>query len=237
MEPKSRFSNLDPAPKLPGGLKQALAGMKRFDHLEIAGQIDPSPTETPQRPCPHCGQQNEKKRGHCWACFKPFAGESSPPLQDIDLILDGKKYSSKDPQLPEDVGRLMGWIQKEGYSPQLLAKWRQWRATRNQALYQARDQDPTLASLPQNTQEVEIYKGQRANVIRMDGQRYTSDEKNLPPEIQALFAYLKENNVTPELMDHLRRFGSKVKYRPSTIANPSDGDVNFWDGLKNLFDQ
>jgi hypothetical protein len=41
---------------------------------------------------------------------------------------------------------------------------------------------------------------------------------------ERLLRQLAENGVTPELMDHLRTFVTKVKYR----SDPTDGDISFW---------
>ena len=75
------------------------------------------------------------------------------------------------------------------------------------------------------------------SVIRLDGKVYLSDDPNLTPEFRRLFAYIEENGVTPALMEQLRLFGSKVKYRPSVTADPSDGDLRFWQDAKEREDK
>ena len=55
-----------------------------------------------------------------------------------------------------------------------------------------------------------------------------SDNPAAPEELRQLFRYIQERGVTPELMESLRRFGNKVKYRPDTTADPTDGDLEFW---------
>jgi hypothetical protein len=139
---KNRFDHLEPQkePALPAALQKALSRIQRFDHLEI-GELAMNVTQQVDRVlCAHCGQYNEKVRTHCWACLSMGGEKASPPVPrpDLELILDGKRYHSADADLPEDVRTLMDWIQRDGYSKELLAKWRQWRATRNQAIYRAK---------------------------------------------------------------------------------------------------
>jgi hypothetical protein len=233
---KNRFDHLEPQkePALPAALQKALSRIQRFDHLEI-GELAMNVTQQVDRVlCAHCGQYNEKVRTHCWACYRWVGEKASPPVPrpDLELILDGKRYHSADADLPEDVRTLMDWIQRDGYSKELLAKWRQWRATRNQAIYRAKSAEDS--STPRDTNDVQVFRGQRVSVITINGKRYMSLDKDLPPDIKALFAYLTENEVTPALMDHLRTFGTKVKYRPPNTPDPTDGDVSFWDTVGSL---
>jgi hypothetical protein len=237
-----RFDHLesgDPAPErsLPDAPR-----LNRFDYLEI-GELPPqvsAPAPTPSQDknllCPHCGQANEAVREVCWACCKPMTRKEPPPPpaeQPLELVLDGKHYVSTDPALPPDVAELMRSIRERGYTPQLLSEWRQWRATRNVGGIAAQA-GPAVAH-----PDVKLFRGQRVSVLRIDGKTYTSDMKDLPPDVKDLFDYLRFNEVTPELMDHLRRFGSRVKFRPFTAPNPSDGEVGFWkeaaSALKEIF--
>lgn len=245
MAPADRFDYLEDKPELPATVKSAVGKLSRFEHLEI-GQLKPQPA--PAKPpdgkllCSHCGQPNEPERETCWACFKlvrtgapPAAREqpSSPlqkpaPGQEIQLVLDGVTYHSDDPKVPQDIRVLMDRIKAEGYSPALLADWRSWRATRH---VQPPDTAPWAEMRRAGGapgQNVEIFRGQRVSVIRIDGQVYRSDDPRLPQEIKDLFGYIERNGVTPALMDILRRRGSDVKYRPATTGRPSDGDVSFW---------
>lgn len=232
----NRFDHLEPGKEhaLPPALQKALSRIQRFDHLEI-GDLEMNVSQEVDRIlCGHCGQYNEKVRTHCWACYR-WVGEKAPPpgpRPDMELILDGKRYHSSDADLPEDVRVLMDWIQRDGYSSALLAKWRQWRATRNQAIYRAKSLETPSSESVKN--DVQVFRGQRVSVITINGKRYMSLDKDLPPDIKALFDHLAENEVTPELMDHLRTFGTKVKYRPPTTPTPTDGDVSFWDSVTNL---
>lgn len=233
---ENRFDNLEPRlpQAVPASLQKTLTRLQRFDHLEI-GDLEMNVTHEVDRVlCSHCGQYNEKVRTHCWACYR-WVGENAPPptpRPDLELILDGKSYHSADPDLPEDVRVLMDWIQRDGYSQELLAKWRQWRATRNQAIYRARSADSFSDEETKN--DVHVFRGQRVSVITINGKRYMSLDKDLPPDIKSLFDYLAQNEVTPELMDHLRTYGTKVKYRPPTTSTPTDGDVSFWKTVGSL---
>lgn len=233
----NRFDHLEPRkkPALPAALQTALSRIQRFDHLEIGDLEMKADQEVDRVLCAHCGQYNEKVRTHCWACYR-WVGEKVPPpapRQDLELILDGKSYHSADEDLPEDVRVLMGWIQRDGYSTELLSKWRQWRATRNQAMYRAKSAAPPPLSTDRN--DVQVFRGQRVASISINGKRHLSMDKNLPPDIKALFDHLAEHEVTPELMDHLRTFGTKVKYRPPTTLDPTDGDLSFWKTMTSLF--
>jgi len=232
----NRFDHIED--DLPEKLQSAIDRLNRFAHLEIGarGAPPPLPAASGKAACAHCGQSNEKGREICWACFKNVGGivrpggtAAGPEAAPLELVLDGKVYRSDDADLPEDIRVLIGRVQKEGYSPRLLADWRQWRATRRVNVAPARAFDAGPAK------DVAAFKGQRVSVIRMDGKTYTSDMRDLSPELQELFIYIEEKGVTPALMEHLRRNGASAKFRPETTGEPSDGDVGFWDGLKNLF--
>lgn len=234
-----RFDHLEPprSPALPEDVRSALDRLKRFDPLEIGELRFETTQEVDRVLCAHCGQYNERVRTHCWACYR-WVGSNAPapaaPPPALELILDGKTYRPGDANVPEDVQRLMEWIQRDGFSPELLAKWRQWRATRNQAIY--REKTESAGGPPvQGEKEVKLFRGQRVSVITIDGQTHTSLDKDLPPDVKALFDYLATNEVTPDLLDHLRTYGTKVKYRPHTTADPTDGDLSFWDRVGALF--
>ena len=244
---QDRFDSLEAAGALPTDLKAAIEQLSRFEHLEI-GLLEAEPrTEAPILPalppmervaCPHCGQLNEKARELCWACHRfvgaRAAGGPVQAPQEIVLVLDGVTYKSDDPGLPQDIQALMDRIRRRGYSQELLAEWRSWRATRNANLAPAR---PFPEEAPAPEAKVEVFRGQRVSVIRLDGKVYLSDDPNLTPEFRRLFAYIEENGVTPALMEQLRLFGSKVKYRPSVTADPSDGDLRFWQDAKEREDK
>jgi hypothetical protein len=232
-----RFDHLESQkdPGLPASVLTALSRIERFDHLEI-GEIHTRPAVPMDRIlCSHCGQYNETVRTHCWACYR-WVGKNAPPPAppgaDLELILDGKSYRSQDPKLPEDVRVLMGWIQREGYSTDLIAKWRQWRATRNRANPGGQEEGVPPTSPP--SEDIKVFRGQRVSVITINGKMYSSLDKNNPPDLKALFDYLADNEVTPALMDHLRTYGTKVKYRPPTTLDPTDGDVSFWGKISEL---
>lgn len=228
-------------PVLPQGVQSALSGLNRFKHLEI-GQLQAAArpqADAPKRPddkilCLHCGQPNEKERQTCWACFryvrvqaKPSTAQSAP--EEVVIVLDGMPYRSTDPNLPRDVKVLMDRVRQQGFSPELVAEWRNWRATRHTPLPRERPfQESPLGGPGQQAVDVQAFQGQRVSVIRVDGKVYTSDDPNLTPELKQLFEYIDKNGVTPALLEYLRQFGSKVKFRPQTTANPSDGDVEFW---------
>lgn len=219
MPPQDRFDRLEAQDSpLPEKLKAAVEKLDRFGHLEI-GELKNRPNRaTPlseRTLCPHCSQPNEPQRDVCWACFKPLKQESfrkPEPSQEIQLMLDGQTYLSNDPNLPDDIRMLMDRIREEGYSTELLREWRQWRMTR---------------PAPQSS-EINVFQGQRVSVIRIDGKVYRSDDPNITPEMKEIFDYVEKNGVTPELVTHLRRHGDKVKFRPSTTAQPTDGDIDFW---------
>jgi hypothetical protein len=78
-------------------------------------------------------------------------------------------------------------------------------------------------------------EGARVSVLRMDGKLYRSDDASLAPEIREIFDYVEKEGVTPALMQHLRLYGTTVKYRPLTTPEPSDGDLNFWDAARRAF--
>lgn len=225
-----RFENLGPLQ--PSGGVSAPPAISRFEYLEIGdpvlGAAPPVAPPSGRTFCPHCGQANEPARETCWACCRWLTPSAAPlPAAEapLEIVLDGRSYRSDDPAVPEDIQRLIQRIQKEGYSQKLLGEWRQWRATRKAGLFK---EDPAAYA------DVKLFRGQRVRVLRIDGKTYTSDMKDLPPDVKSLFDYLEKNDVTPELMDHLRRFGTKVKFRPGTTADPSDGEVSFWKAAKEL---
>ncbi|MFA6002698.1 MAG: hypothetical protein WC881_01375 [Elusimicrobiota bacterium] len=213
--------------------RPALPGLNRFDHLEIGELAPAAPAAAPAADrmlCHHCGKPNEPQRADCWACHEalrhgpqaPPPADKPQPGQEITLVLDGFTYKSTDPNVPEDVRLLMDRIRSEGYSPELLADWRSWRATRNSG------------PVPDGSPDIKVFKGQRVSVIRIDGKVYTSDDSDLSPETRRLFGYLAEHGVTPALMAHLRQLGSQVKFRPADTACPSDGDLEFWKHVQGL---
>ncbi len=235
-----RFDRLEGPSELPGPVRDAVSRLDRFEHLEIApAGPDPAGTAACRPPgggspaprkrlCHRCGQANEPERTTCWACFKPLdapkaAGKSAPP-DDITVVIDGATYRSSDPNLPDDVAELIRRIRAHGYSPELLAQWRSWRVTRHEAPLPQRPFEPGPAA---QSDDVNVFRGQRVNVIRIDGRVFTSDDPNAPPELKELFGYIDRNGVTPALMDLLRQYG-RAKYRPATTAAPSDGDLAFW---------
>lgn len=254
MPPQDRFDKLESAKaELPADVKDALSRISRFQNLEIGAPAPRPPVPVvpavaegaaaPARPlypgetkvpCVHCGQMNEKERDTCWACYRyvrvkaPQAAAPRAP-DDITLVLDGVTYTSGQADLPEDIAELMRRIRKRGYSQELVAEWRSWRATRNARPEPAPEGTPADMTLAGSDEAlgIKVFRGQRVSVIRLDGKVYTSDDPNLTPELKQLFAYIEQNGVTPALMDYLRQLGT-VKVRPQTTAYPSDGDVDFW---------
>lgn len=229
---QDRFRRLEGG-ELPPSVVEAINHLDRFQNLEIGGDSPadgaPSVSYAPMEKilCRHCGRPNEKEREICWACCKPVAAAAAPPappVNDFEIILDGQTHRASDPALPEDVRVLMDRIRKEGYSQDLLAEWRNWRATRR---VMTRGVRPFFRGR-EGGADVRAFKGQRISVLRLDGKTYTTDQKDLPPEVREIFDYISANDVTPELMDHLRRHGTKVKFRPLTTPVPSDGDLDFW---------
>lgn len=215
-----RFDRLE-GQGLPGPLKEAVARLSRFERLEI-GESAPAKeaAEAPSgRLCAHCGHANEPERETCWACYKPVAAapKKAAAPDDITIVLDGFTYRSSDKDLAPDVRELMDRIRKRGFSQELLLEWRDWRLTRA---------SKKLREEPER--EVKVFKGQRVSVISIDGKVFTSDAKDLSPEMKELFSYIDANGVTPELMEHLRGAGPSVKLRPANTVQPSDGDLEFW---------
>jgi hypothetical protein len=236
MGERKRFSSLEGQKALPPSIKAAISKLNRFENLEI-GDNKPvlSGSATGRILCMHCGQANEAGREHCWACFKPPAPPQDPaiakpaPDQEIAVVLNGTAYRSTDPNLPEDVRVLMEWIRREGYSEALLEKWQKWLSSRDTASPQAsRDVIPPAA-------DVQAWRGQRVSILRMDGKVYRSDDADLPPEIKEILGYIEQDGVTPALLQHLRLYGTIVKYRPASSPMPSDGDMHFWGDMKKFF--
>lgn len=231
MSDSDRFSKLEPKNNLPARLQTALSRLPRFESLEIATATSIEPSSKISRIlCAHCGQWNERSREVCWACCKPLSTLPRPPEptqdQPIDLIVDGVSYHSSDPHMPEDIRELMNRIRKHGYSKELLAEWQAWR----------REQRDALPSIPQGKfKSVEVFPGQRVSILRIDGVLYKSDDLNLPPEVKELFDYIEAEGLSPALLQHLRLYGTLVKYRPPSTPIPSDGDHDFWHAAKKAF--
>lgn len=219
---------------LPKDVDEALAHLNRFSHLEIAGaKFKPQPAPN-GRPCPHCGQSNEGERETCWACFcvlkKELSAPKEAPPQEITLVIDGNTYRSGDKNIPEDIAALMDRIARQGYSQNLLAEWQSRRAARNFPKPAPDDSviDTHRGEISGEGNDINVFKGSRVSVIKLDGKIYTSDNPNLTPDFKQLFHYIDVNGVTPALMDRLRQMGDKVKFRPETTAAPTDGDLAFW---------
>lgn len=244
--PADRFDKLEGDKPLPEPVKNALSNLGRFDHLEIGTRPPPAPSASASPAahaaekilCLHCGQANEKERETCWACFQPLGEAPKKPAPkgpaDITIVLDGINYKSSDPNLPPDVRELMKRIHEQGFSQELLADWRTWRATRNETPVQVTPYaDPSLVPVENQGKDPltgnEVFKGQRSAVIRLDGKIYTSTDMELTPEIKELFRYIEQHGVTPALMEHLRQIGKKATVRPETTAAPSSEDLAFWD--------
>jgi hypothetical protein len=148
-------------------------------------------------------------------------------------VLDGLTYRSSDPNLPSDIKVLMDQIRKNGFSQDLLAQWRTWRATRNEHPAAERPYaDPSLVPVENQGKDPltgnEVFKGLRSAVIRLDGKIYDSTDKDLSPEMRELFDYIEAHGVTPQLMEHLRGMGKKTTLRPATTPAPSAEDLAFW---------
>jgi hypothetical protein len=198
---------------LPSQLKASLSKLNRFHHLEIGDSKPASASSAAGRIlCRHCGQGNEGGRELCWACYKPVVPPQQAPKpdpdQEIAVVVNGRTFRSGEPDIPEDVKVLMSWIREEGYTEALMDKWQRYVKGR--------------------VRQVEAIQGQRVSVLRIDGKLYKSDDPDLPEEIKDLFTYIERDGVTPALLQHLRLYGTLVKYRPPTTPNPSDGDMNFW---------
>lgn len=237
MADENRFSNLETtqAP-LPQNVQAAISRLNRFETLEIAGAHLAAPVKpysTDRLLCPACGQANERARDLCWACYKPLSAASlamPDSGQEVCVVLEGVSYRSSDPKLPDDVKELITRIRSQGYSTELLKDWQNWRTTRHSDRM-ATPQNEASAAFS-NKDRIQAFKGQRVSVLRIDGTVYTSDDPAVPPEIKELFGYIDKEGVTPALMQHLRLYGTKVKYRPLSTPLPSDGDLNFWDAAK-----
>jgi hypothetical protein len=238
---ENRFRNLEALPQLPDSVKAAIDQLTRFDHLEIGQLKSGGAAPTVDRIlCPKCSQVNERERTVCWACFKPLKPptEAAPPKpaqdQPVHLVLNGVHYQENDPSLPADIRLLIQRIRKEGYSPALVADWqKQTKAQITSAPVTSQD-EPTTPPLFGDGR-IQVFKGQRISILRLDGKLYKSDDPALPPEIQELFAYIDQEGVTPALLQHLRLYGTKVRFRPMNTGMPSDGDLDFWDAAKRAF--
>lgn len=238
MADPNRFDNLESSlSSLPGSVQTAISQLRRFETLEIAGStlaIPTLPVTLERVLCPSCGQANEKGRDVCWACFKPLAAPihmTPEPDQEVCLVLDGVSYRSTDSGLPSDIQELIARIRKEGYSQKLLNDWQTWRAARGNPPPAAPDTRDFLQRKP-DLDRVQAFRGQRVSILRIDGKIYKSDDSDLPPEIQEIFGFIEKEGITPPLMQHLRLYGTKVKYRPLSTPLPSDGDHRFWDAAK-----
>jgi hypothetical protein len=232
MSANDRFSRLEDKRALPENVRAAIAKLNRFSHLEIGGlksapPVAPGPVAVERRLCPHCNQANEKGRLTCWACYRPLDAPAEArkpdPGQDVELVLDGVSYQSNDPELPPDIRALIGRIRLEGYSRQLLADWQSWRAVRN-----VPGRAQTKFDMDGVRERVEVVDGRYVDVIRIDNVVYRSDDPALSAELKEIFAYIDREGVTPALMQHLRLYGPKVKFRPASTVTPSDGDIDFW---------
>lgn len=196
----------------------------RFKHLEI-GEVILTEKRIPQAAgkilCPGCGEANESQREICWRCFSPLYRKPSPSStphgkERLTLVLDGKEYHSDAPDLPEDISVLMRRIQEEGYSQELAAQWRQWRATRNQRP-------------PGKT--VSVHQMSRVTVIKVDGKTYTSSDENLPADIRVLMERVQREGMTEELQRELQGHGGNVKQHPpqtQQALRAGGGDPEFW---------
>jgi hypothetical protein len=212
------------------------SSLRRFQNLEI-GVLHQAPlpasdagqpiSQTPQILCHHCGQANEAAREFCWACSKELKAVQEPTSKTLDVItivLNGKSYCSNDPGLPDDIKILMDHIRKNGYSEELINQWKQWRLTRNS----------DKVKEPAAERQVSAFSGNRISVLRIDGKVYTSDQTDLPQDIQTVMNRISREGVTPGLLEELRRQSPSqgaVKYRPHSTPLPSDGDVCFWDAV------
>jgi hypothetical protein len=230
----SRFANLEGGQALPPSVRSAIEKLNRFDHLEIGSAKPPAASSAIGRLlCPHCGQTNEKGRTHCWACFFPLeapalAANKPAPDQPIALVLNGVNYVSTDPHLPPHIRRLMDRIRDEGYTPELIEDWQR-------SLPAPAPQAPPLTPPLFGDGRLQVFKGQRVSILRLDGKLYKSDDPDLPEELREIFSYIEAEGVTPALMQHLRLYGTKVKFRPISTPTPSDGDRDFWKAAKNAF--
>jgi len=239
MSPDNRFSNLEASRPLPDTVKAAIAGLSRFDHLEI-GRLSETPARTDRRRverrlCAQCGQANEMDRDICWACCKPLNIKASPkpdPEQEIHLLLNGVSYTSSDADLPADIRALMDRIRREGYSEALLKEWERQRQAAAPAPTPA---EPPIPEYLHNRPRVEVIDGKYIDILRIDGVLYKSDDANLAPEIREIFAYIEQEGVTPALVQHLQLYGTKVRYRPLSSPKPSDDDRKFWQAANKQF--
>jgi len=231
---ENRFSKVEvQSPALPEQVKSAISRLRRFQSLEIAGSHLASstpPAAVDRVLCPSCGQANEKGRELCWACYKPLTAPANPtpdPGQEVCIVLDGVSYRSSDPNLPDDIRVLIERIRTNGYNPELMRDWQNWRLTRNSA--KLAEPPAAQPSGYPNSDRVQAFRGQRVSVLRIDGVLYRSDSPDLTPEMKDIFDYMDRDGITPALMQHLRLYGTKVKFRPISTHIPSDGDLHFWD--------
>ncbi len=109
---------------------------KRFVHLEIGSVRHhfvkaSAPTRAAHLcKCPHCQQVNEKGRDLCWACFQKMnVSTKKVNEQPIEVSFQGKIYRSDQANLPYDIRALMKMIRTQGYSGQVIEKWKKWRKT------------------------------------------------------------------------------------------------------------
>lgn len=233
--PQDRFDHLEEGDELPNKVKEAITKLDRFGYLEVGSLTNEAVSSLPRDKilCPHCGQFSDKESKHCWACSRSFERTATAPeiaktKEKFELVLDGVTYDFDHPNLPQDVRVLMERIQNEGYSPKLLAEWRNWRATRSS---ERNKEKPFERQNPKS--QVQAFRDKNMTVLRIDEKLYTSKDTDLPQELKEIFLYIDQHGVTPSLMNHLRQHGTKVKFRPSTTIQPSDGDIQFWKNAQN----
>lgn len=116
------------------GKKASSPAESRFLHLEI-GNVRPREKKTgpssDRVACPSCGQLNEIGRDLCWACFQSVkATTGSKREAPLEVLLNGTLYRSDQTNLPHDIRVLMKMLHTKGHTPNVIAQWKAWRASR-----------------------------------------------------------------------------------------------------------
>lgn len=78
--------------------------------------------------CASCGSMNLKERLNCWVCGKKISESASKKDVNnsenvITLTIDGKTYSSCDPNLPFEIRVLMEKVRVNGYDKTIVEEW------------------------------------------------------------------------------------------------------------------
>ena len=92
--------------------------------------------------CASCGSMNLKERANCWVCGKNISEGASNKAQALEnvitLTIDGKNYSSSDPNLPFEIRVLMEKVRTNGYDKKIVEEWVKKRNQESELQYDNR---------------------------------------------------------------------------------------------------